>query len=227
MAIQTLAALLRHQASKALGKPGVPAPSSPFRIGMVVTMDPTPFILGGDALKIQMPDLDATDSIVAVSRMSGTGPDSFRLHLPDGKSWLHVIAGTGGAVDECRFFQRIDEAYPANADEWTFWLGAADGYIGYPQFQSRDGQLWARHWNPGEQRLAPLSAREEFSTFRDATERREQRQHTHMLYSRSTGLQSPCPEAEYLLVTAVEAPGTARIEIHAGIDIDPAAFSLS
>jgi hypothetical protein len=48
-----------------------------------------------------------------------------------------------------------------------------------------------------------------------------------MLYAASTGAPAPAPETEYILVAAAEASGRAWVEIHAGIDINPAALSLT
>ena len=47
-----------------------------------------------------------------------------------------------------------------------------------------------------------------------------------MLYGAPTGAAAPAPQTEYILVSTVEAGGQAWVEIHAGIDINPAALQL-
>ena len=48
-----------------------------------------------------------------------------------------------------------------------------------------------------------------------------------MLYAAPTGAAAPAPQTEYVLVAAVEAGGQAWVEVHAGIDVNPAALSLA
>ena len=47
-----------------------------------------------------------------------------------------------------------------------------------------------------------------------------------MLYAGATGASQPAPQTEYILVAAVEEAGQAWVEIHAGIDINPASLTL-
>ena len=47
-----------------------------------------------------------------------------------------------------------------------------------------------------------------------------------MLYVGPTGAPVPAPQQEYILVSAVDHTGQAWVDIHAGIDINPAALTL-
>jgi hypothetical protein len=47
-----------------------------------------------------------------------------------------------------------------------------------------------------------------------------------MLYAGPTGAAPPAPQSEYVMVAAVEDGGQAWVEIHAGIDVNPAALTL-
>ena len=246
-AFSTLTNLLRHHAGKLTGRSAglantpnsASSSASPFRIGMVLTLDPTPFILGGAALRIKQPDLDTTDSVVAVGQLSGLNAGAsksiYRLYFGDRSNWLNVVASDSGDVEECRFFQTLDEVHPANAAEWEFWLGAADGYIGYPQFQTRDGTMWTRHWNQGQTRIAPLEVREVVRSLEGHVQTSLTRKHTTMLYSRATELTDPCPTGEFLMVSAIETGASGRpgasshacIQMSVGIDINEASLSLS
>ena len=60
-----------------------------------------------------------------------------------------------GQPDECRFFAPIDEVSPASEAEWGAWLDPAEGMIGWPEFQTKDGKLYGRAWSPGEARVEP------------------------------------------------------------------------
>ena len=47
-----------------------------------------------------------------------------------------------------------------------------------------------------------------------------------MLYGAATGARPPAPDTEYILIAAVQDGERAWVEIHAGIDINPATLSL-
>ena len=94
--------------------------------------------------------------------------------------------------------------------------------IGYPQFQTKDGKTYARAWAPGDTRIEPRAMTETVQDLRGTT--------THklmaMLYAGATGAAAPAPEAEYIMVNAIDDSGRAWVEIHAGIDINPATLTL-
>jgi len=112
---------------------------------------------------------------------------------------------------------------PADADEWGFWLDPAEGAIGWPQFQTKDGKKYERAWSPGGTRIPPRRFEEALTN----VEKTEMRRLKAMLYAAPTGAQQPAPATEYVLVAAVEAAGQAWVEISAGIDVNPAALSLT
>ncbi|WP_448191945.1 DUF2491 family protein [Azospirillum sp. sgz301742] len=196
-----------------------------FRVGMTLTVDPTPFILAGTATKVSPPEAGSNGliSVEAVGVLDAGGTTLRRLYLPGGRSFFQLHLGADARPDECRYFTAIDDVAPANSDEWAFWLDPAEGMIGWPEFQTKDGKLYARQWAPGTARVAP----------RDLTETRtdtagERTRHLHaMLYAAPTGAAAPAPETEYILVAAVEDAGQAWVEVHAGIDVNPATLSLA
>ena len=111
---------------------------------------------------------------------------------------------------------------PASQDEWGFWLDPAQGVIGWPQFQTKDGKLYDRVWAPGTGRLQPRQQVETVQGTTDTVERKMQA----MIYGAPTGAAAPAPAAEYVMVCAVEQGDEAWVEVYAGIDINPAALSL-
>ncbi len=218
--LKTAAAILRGKVSGERYAPSL------FRLGMTITMDPTPFLLAGDAVKVQAPRQEGTDMLVgvaAVGTVNAEGVKLYRLHLPDERSFLQLHLDDAGRPDECRFFSVIDEVAPADADEWAFWLDEADGMIGWPEFQTKDGKLYGRAWNPGSSRIAPRHLVETQETVCGMRIFATQA----MLYAAPTGLAEPAPPAEYILVAAVEHEGQAWVRIAAGIDVNPASLSLA
>jgi hypothetical protein len=201
-------------------------PASPFRVGMTLQADPTPFILAADSTKVRAPEgIDASQllSVQEVGRLRGAGVELTRLYLPDGRSAFQLHLDAGSRPDECRFLGLIDEVTPADEAEWAVWLDPAEGLIGWPEFETRDGKLYARAWSPGASRIEPR----EFQEVIETTAGARQRRHFAMLYAAGTGQAAPAPATEYILVSAVEEGGRAWVEIRAGIDINPASLSLA
>jgi len=219
--------LWRRREAPASARPTTPAaelgkPMSKFRVGMTVSLDPTPFTLAGDAIRVSPPVADGNGrvGIEAIGSLSGQGVEFHRLYLPGGDSFFQVHLDADGMVDECRYFARHDEVAPSSADEWGFWLDEREGVIGWPEFDTKDGKRHARVWSAGEGRVTPLRLNETIQ----ALDGPWTRTHDAMLYAVSTGLAPPAPEAEYLMVAAVEGSGGARVELHLGIDINPASL---
>jgi len=185
-------------------------------------MDPSPFVLAAGTTKVTPPPAEGMISVEAIGLVSD-GPDTLnRLYLPGRDAFLQLhLAGTG-EPDECRYFSKIDEVTPSSQDEWGFWLDPAQGMIGWPQFQTKDGKLYDRVWAPGSIRVEP---RQQTEMIQDpaGTNRRTL---LCMLYGARTGAAAPAPDTEYILIFAVQDAGRAWVEIHAGIDLNPATLSL-
>jgi hypothetical protein len=204
-------------------KMGVGQARAPFRVGMTVTLDPTPFVLAQGALKVTTPKVEGKSGLASV-RAIGTfdGVPLRRLYLDDGTFvQLHL---DGDRPDECRYFTQIDEITPADAEEWKLWLGPAEGMIGWPQFQTKDQKLYDRVWSPGAAWVEPLK----YAETRESGAPTGPIQGVMMLYGAPSGLAAPAPQTEYILVASVEMPARgAWIAIHAGIDVNPAGLSLT
>lgn len=219
-ALRTAANIVRHRIS---GEGYTPA--TQFRVGMTLTLDPTPFILAQGTTKVPVPRGSGDNLLVpvaAVGRMEGGGTELTRLYLDD-RSFFQLHLDQGGAPDECRYFGRIDEVMPANETEWAFWLDEREGMIGWSEFQTNDGKVYARVWSPGAARVPPRVFTETVTTESGTQTLRRQA----MLYAAPTGAAPPAPPAEYILVSAVKAGGQAWVDVSAGIDVSPAALALS
>ena len=193
-----------------------------FRVGMTMTLDPTPFILAASSTKVPPPSEGG--NLVSVQAV-GTLKDAttlYRLYLAEDRFFqLHL--DESGAPDECRYFARIDEVAPASDEEWSFWIDEHEGMIGWPEFQTKDGKVYSRLWAGGSSRVAPRA----FIETRESAGENKVTRIEAMLYAAATGAAAPAPEAEYILVAMVEELGQAWVEVHAGIDVNPAALSLS
>ena len=94
-------------------------------------------------------------SVEAIGLLSDGSVALHRLYLPGRESLFQLHLGPAGTPDECRYFSQIDEVTPASQEEWGFWLDPAQGLIGWPQFQTKDGKTYGRVWAPGGGRIEP------------------------------------------------------------------------
>ena len=95
--------------------------------------------------------------------------------------------------------------------------------IGWPEFQAKDGKVYARVWVQGSRRVPPrtlVETVESLSGVRTV-------QSGAMLYAAPTGRPAPAPATEYLMVAAVRDGSRAFVEIRAGIDVSPALLQLA
>jgi hypothetical protein len=193
-----------------------------FRVGQTIPLDPTPFLLAAGVTKVQPPPGSGMISVEAVGLLQDAGAQLHRLYLPGRTTFFQLHLGADGAPDECRYFSRLDEVQPADQAEWGEWLDPAQGMIGWPAFQTKDGKNYDRAWAPGQTRIPPRQQTETVQTLNAVTQRRLQA----MLYAGPTGAAPPAPPSEYVMVAAVEDGGQAWVEIHVGIDVNPAALTL-
>jgi hypothetical protein len=197
-----------------------------FRVGQTIPLDPAPFLLAAGVTKVQPPSGSGMSSgmisVEAVGLLEDAGAQLHRLYLPGRTSFFQLHLGADGAPDECRYFSRLDEVQPADQAEWGQWLDPAQGMIGWPAFQTKDGQTYDRAWASGQSRVSPRQQTETLQTLGGLSQRRLQA----MLYARATGASPPAPQGEYVMVAALEDAGQAWVEIVVGIDVNPAALTL-
>jgi hypothetical protein len=112
---------------------------------------------------------------------------------------------------------------PAGPEEWAFWLDAADGAIGWREFQTKDNKVYTRVWSQGDTRVAPRVLTETLTNATGTTSREWQA----MLYAAPTGAAAPAPSTEYILVAAADQGGQAWVELYAGIDVPVGMLQLS
>ena len=211
-------------ATTASGPPGLAGSKAMrFRVGQTMPLDPTPFLLAAGTTKVRPPPEGNLISVEAVGLLEDAGTRLHRLYLPGGTAFFQLHLGADGAADECRYFSRLDgRCSRPTRRSGAQWLDPAQGMIGWPAFQTKDGKTYGRVWAAGAGKVAPREQTETLQTLAGTSQRRLQA----MLYGGPTGAAPPAPPSEYVLVSAVEADGQAWVEIHAGIDINPAALAL-
>jgi len=192
-----------------------------FRVGMTVTIDPTPFILAGSKIKAVPPEDSKPTSVVGVGTVKSGAATVHRLYLSDDR-FAQIHLDDAGTPDECRYFSVIDEIEPADEEEWGFWLDPAEGMIGWTEFQTKDGKVYPRAWSPGLTRVDPFKLEETIERVGGSREVVE----SAMLYAAPSGAAAPA-DKEYILVSVVEEGGRAWVRIAAGIDINPASLGLA
>lgn len=242
LALLWLARRRAARTTQAAAPPGLKGSAAHrLRVGMTFPLDPTPFILAAGVAKVVAPPTGGMVSAEAVGLVQDGAVSLHRLYLPGRQSFFQLHMGADGTPDECRYFSTLDEINPATPDEWGFWLDQAQGMIGWPQFQTKDNQVYGRAWSPGPSRIAPRVQTETIEDLNGVTTR----SHQTMLYARATGAAAPAPITEYLLVSAIQIVGPqgvrvsgaqvsggqasgeqAWVELLAGIDINPAALNL-
>jgi len=213
---------MAHPSTAAAGPGLTGSAATRFRVGMTMPVDPSPFLLAAGLTKVQPPEGSGMISVEVVGLLRDGAVLLHRLYLPGGKTFFQLHLGADGQPDECRYFSRLDEVTPADSQEWGAWLDPAEGMIGWPSFQTKDGKMYGRVWAPSDSRVAPRKMEETLQL----VDHVEQRQLQAMLYAGPTGGAPPAPETEYLLVSVMEAGGQAWVQIDAGIDINPAALTL-
>lgn len=216
-ALQTAGNLLRHKLS---GEGYAP---SKFRVGMTLTLDPTPFILAAGAIKLPQPEGSGTMSVSAIGQVTSGNTRLLRLYLSDGRSLIQLHLDAAGDPDECRLFGTIDEVTPTDPGEWGAWLDPNEGMIGWPEFQTKDGKTYPRVWAPSNGRVSPRALTETI----EGLDGSRTVQNQAMLYAAPTGSPSPAPATEYIMVAAVQDGGRAWVDIRAGIDLNPATLQLA
>ena len=211
--------MLRHKLSGEGYRP------DKFRVGMTVALDPTPFILAGDAIKVPQPEGTGSGqvSVSALGQVVSGGAKLLRLYLPDDRSLIQLHLDQAGEPDECRLFATIDEVTPADPGEWGAWLDPREGMIGWPDFQTKDGKTYSRVWVPGNERVSPRAITETIEGLSGTRTVQSQA----MLYAAPTGAPAPAPATEFIMVAAVQDGGRAWVEIRAGIDLNPVTLQLA
>ncbi|MBI5251096.1 MAG: DUF2491 family protein [Desulfomonile tiedjei] len=203
-----------------------------IRIGGIVEIPEVDFILGGDNLKIKHPGSSNVVSSYGSYPVGDSRVHRFYLDAQDLIYILQIVTDRQKAVEECKLFMPYDEVYP---DDWDFWLGERDGYIGYEIFQTQDGVQYFRVWGSDEAsvvveedeqgnqitRIQPFEFIETIH-LTPYGDQNETVKYDSMLYGRHVNENVD----EYLIVSAVNEKDGASVQIMVGIELQPASIKV-
>jgi hypothetical protein len=193
-----------------------------FRLDATVRFDPTPFILAGGKLKMEAPEGDFFVAAISEFSIAGVACRRFYIKNLEDREYVLQMAGAKGKED-LTLYQTMDEIFPGSEDEWDTWLNPETGLIGYIDFNTPDGDVYARALrNGGPQCVSPVSYEERI----EAKDVSMTIDHQEMYYEREIEIEGAGePVYEYLCVAREEDDEGAQVRIMAGTDID--AHSLS
>ncbi|MFH0824032.1 MAG: DUF2491 family protein [Pseudomonadota bacterium] len=206
-----------------------------LRFGGIVEISQVDFILGGDDLKIQHPGTDMTVESYGAFTIGGYQVHRYYLSSPVGIYVLQLGTDEKKIIQECKLFLPYDEVCPNGPQDWGFWLDENSGYIGYSQFQLKDGTPYVRVWEnadamvvveqdaQGNQltRIPPIHYTE-FVHLDRYGDKFEMLKYDSMLYGRKVNDSVD----EYLLVSAIEGEDGASIQIMAGLELQQTAIKV-
>ena len=191
--------------------------------GMKLVVDPSVFILGGEALSVEPPP-DGGFVLGGVMRLALSGRHSFRLYPidalpPPGDRFVEVTETPDGPA--VRVFSAVHVAPLSDRDAEAAWTLPPDGKIGPETFAAPDGTPYRRDGGPGWQ-----TAMTRYGQLDRADGPTESRRHAGHLYRRDTGLAAPAPETEWLWAEKIDVRADSWVLLAAGVQIDPSAVFI-
>ena len=199
-----------------------------IHLGGSLVLDQTPFLIHGEAITQAPPPAECL--VFAYGHMDLGESTAHRFYLescedPQVKRVLQVVIGERDEVEECRLFASLDEVYPESAEDWDFWIGEEDGYIGLPTFEDKEGRTYDRAWGDDEGRMAPAEFTETLYLDRFG-EKQATVSHASMLYGR--WIDEASDMAEYVLISREEhTDSSAMIQLSTGIDVIPESITVN
>jgi hypothetical protein len=203
-----------------------------LRIGALVEVSQTDFILGGSNLHIMYPEIKNSVKSMGKFSIGESTAYSFYLGVKDTVYTLQVVVDSKKSIEECKLFMPYDEMFPSpEAGEWwNYWLDDNTGYIGYSVFELTDKTQYDRVWqDPSSQveldgglnRIHPIAFTEKIylDEYGDST---TEIKHNAMLYGRY----ATDDVSEYLLVTAVESTESDSVQLLVGIEVNPTSLTV-
>ena len=194
-----------------------------FRLGGLVTLDQSDFIIHRDKLQFKSPGQEHV--VKAWGEYEIHGNKFYRFYLlgkeNEAESVIEV-AMVDGIVSELKMLQNFDEIVPETADDWDVWLNKDDGLIGDEIFEvvenedTEEEEVITYHNQWGDGRIAPVSFTETLylDKYGDNTEQVET---TGILFGRPINEDELA--VEYLMVGQEENDENAWIRMLIGINI--------
>lgn len=195
-----------------------------FRLGAMVTLDQSDFIINRDKLKFESP---GTEHIVkAWSEFEIFDTKFYRFYLlgkENESESIIEVAVVDGKPEEVKLLLNEVELMPADENEWEAWLGS-DGMIGDHIFESIDNEdtpeevvttYWTQ-WGEENQRITPIQFTEKIFLDRYG-DNVEDVVTTGALYARPVDEEEKT--LEYMMVGQEELDNDAYVRILIGMNI--------
>lgn len=206
-----------------------------IHLGGKIQIEQTSFLLGRKGeipLQLESPGKELI--VIAYGQIKYDNAKIYRIYLESvdsSKEAILQIVEEDGNISEVRLFRSIDEIYPADEDEWAFWLADDDGYIGLNEFSLKEDDFpdstppaYFRVWGDESQyRVQPLEWIE-FLHFAQDESQIMKITHQIMLYGRWVNEDNDI--AEYALLDMEESSEEACVNVFLGIEIEPAGIKM-
>lgn len=196
-----------------------------LRFNCLVEFPEVDFILAGSDLLIKYPGSGC--SVISFGKFPVGDSMAYRFYLSSsaGPYMLQLVADSNKVIEESKLFMPYDEIFP---EDWGFWLADNDGYIGLSVFDTKNSTRFYRVWENAEatrvveedgqggqiDRIPPVRFVEKIFTdpFGETTENVT---HDSMLYGRHVNENVD----EYLLISAIDEPEGASVQIMVGLEL--------
>ncbi len=206
-----------------------------LRFNCLVEAPEVDFILAGSDLLTKYPG--SSCSVVSIGKFIVGDSMVYRFYLDSsaGPYLLQVAVDSKKIIEECKLFMPYDEIYPANPDDWAFWLAEEDGYIGLSVFDTKNSIRFFRVWEDQgsvrivEQdpsgasidRIPPVRFIEKI--YLDPYgEKTETVTYDAMLYGRQVTENVD----EFLMISAVDQSDGASVQIMVGVELAPTSLKV-
>lgn len=196
-----------------------------FRLGAIVTLDQSDFIINRDKLNFESPGQD--HYVKAWSEFEIFGTKFYRFYLlgkeNEAESIIEV-AMVDGQPSEVKLFRDEAEIIPETTEDWDVWLNEKDGMIGDPLFSSFENEGtpeekstdYFNQWSNGSRRSTPIQFTEKIFTDRYGDDV-EEVVTTACLYARP--ISDDEKTIEYMMVGQEELDNDAYVRILIGMNV--------
>ena len=195
------------------------------RLGDVITLDSTPFVLAAGQLLVECPEGALT--VKAIGYYDFQGIKYYRIYLDhplnDDSYFITLGLDKNGEVQETIFFRECYELYPQNEAEWAEWLEEGAGHIGHYRLNLPDGTAYTRIFESDDENapdwIAPVEFEEKvtddaYLTYITKIE------HASMLYGRGL-ITSGGVVSEYVWSEKQEYEDGAMVVVSIGVPVEP------
>lgn len=221
-------AFIGNMLKQAAGRNTANVRNEVFQLGQIVNVDISPFILllGSQARFQDVLAFNGSGHIMAVTELYNNRQKFFRIQFTADQYIVACVDEREGKVTECYWFKKLDTV-ALDTGNYDAFLGNDNGMIGWWQFQTLDGTLYNRYWQPWDPSVPVRVLPERFTASSVGTPVLNSNPVGTMMYWRSTERTNDiAPLQEYLWVEHHDARNDQHVDIYCGYDVDPALVQI-